>query len=33
MEEGIIENSFGIKVAEMAGLPKEIIKNVYLMKG
>jgi DNA mismatch repair protein MutS len=33
MEEGIIENSFGIKVAEMAGLPEEIIKNVYLMKG
>lgn len=32
MEEGIIDNSFGIKVAEMAGLPKEILKKIYLMK-
>jgi len=27
VEQGIEENSFGIEVASMAGLPKEILEN------
>ena len=32
IEEGIIEKSFGIEVAAMAGLPIEIIQNVNILK-
>jgi DNA mismatch repair protein MutS len=32
MLEGLINDSFGIKVSEMAGLPKEIIDYAYLLK-